>query len=168
MRYKRHKHEYLRDRVQECRCDLAVLRFQLADIGADLYGWKIETAAAYEGARLRREEEVETALNELKKKDNKITNVADRAKRTAKLETSAEEMIRADKMNRLAVNLYQYAIPDVLHAMSSRLASFDRPTESPKHDNRPQEEPADSWFSDEWDREERRVIDGVSDLESEM
>lgn len=160
--------EYARERVQECRDDLAVLRFQLADIGADLYGWKIETAAAYENARLRREEEVETSLNELKKKDNKVTNVADRAKRTAKLETSSEEMIRADKMNRLAINLYQYAIPDVLHAMSSRLASYDRPTEAPRQDNRNQEDPADSWFQDEWDREERRVVDGVSDLESEL
>jgi hypothetical protein len=165
-RYKRHKQAYLRPQVQEARCDLAILRFQLADIGSELYGWKIESAAAYENAKLRKEEEVENALNALTKAGQKQVNVGDRAKRTAKLETSQDEMIKADKMNRLAINLYQYSIPDILHSMSSRLGSFDRPetTSKPQY----QEVPDDGYEKSGWDSYEKRAIDGLDRLEDEL
>lgn len=165
-KYKVTKHEmFMAMEVQDLRDDLAVLRFQLADIGSELYGWKIESAAKYDNDRLKKEEELELDLLEQKKKDSKITNIADRAKRGAKLAVSPDEMNECDKINRQAINLYQYAIPDVLHAMSSRIAILVRVSNEPertKQDYYPKE--GNDGFENSWGDVEKRVIDSVDSM----
>lgn len=125
IRYKENKHEMKLLEIQDVREDLAILRMQLSDIGADLYGFKIETAAAYEKARYTREEEVENHLRGLKDR-KESANAADRAKRTARLETPTDEMIQADKMHKLAYNLYAISLQDILNSIASRISILSR------------------------------------------
>jgi hypothetical protein len=167
MSYKKNKHEMSAVDMQDIRDDLAILRFQLADIGADLYGWKIESASKYENDRLKREEEVETELNALTKKGDKQVNVADRAKRRAKLDISADEMNRNDKLNKLAINLYQHALPDLLNSIASHIAVKVRYNPD---DVQRKGEPArkeDNGF-EQWENYEKRVFKGAEDLQNEV
>jgi hypothetical protein len=167
MSYKKNKHEMSAVDMQDVRDDLSILRFQLADIGADLYGWKIESASKYENDRLKREEEIETELNALTKKGDKQVNVADRAKRRAKLDISADEMNRNDKLNKLAINLYQHALPDLLNSIASHIAVKVRYNPD---DVQRKGEPArkeDNGF-EQWENYEKRVFKGAEDLQNEL
>lgn len=123
--YKRNKHTMDLLEVINAREELAIHNSELGDIGADLLIDKMDTELQQRMTFLELKEKYEEEFRTTKRPDgSKWTDVENRARYKAEMETR-ELQETADKARAIyvrAFNLYAKSIPEVLNAMSGRIA----------------------------------------------